>query len=436
VTVIRWLVAGLLVLALALRLVFLAATPDFAPTLDAAHYDALACGLVLGEGYVLHGPVGADASSCGRPSDADPNPATAFRPPGWPALLAGVYAVGEDGRWARGRVVQALIGTAAVALIGLLAHLLLGPRAGVLALALAALDTTLVVVGGTLLSEPLFVALCAGALCAAAAARGSPRPARLLVVAGMLAGLAALVRTNGLVLIPALIVLAAPSWRAAVLVTAAALLTIAPWTVRNAVRMDAFVPVAAYFGTGLGGTFNEVARTRTDFPGAWVSPRRVPAFRDIHLSGLGELERQDELRRRALRHAREHPGYVVSAAVRNALRILALTDRDWHRGNADALSLPRWTGTLAAAGFWVLLVAAAAGALTAAGRALPKALWLALALLLASAVWFGGEARYRAPLVPVLISLAAACACRAAPGTAPGPPALPARSGGRARPPR
>jgi hypothetical protein len=180
-------------------------------------------------------------------------------------------------------------------------------------------------------------------------------------------------------------------------------LAIAPWTIRNAVRMDALVPVASYVGTGLSGTFNDVARNRDDFPGAWVSPRHVHV--DVHRSvSLTELEKQRELRRRAVEYAEDHPSYVFEAGARNALRILSLADLGWHRGNAEALSLPRWVGPFAAAGFWLLLLLAAAGA---ARRRAPLVLLLGPALLLATAVLLGGEMRYRAPMIVFLLPFAA-----------------------------
>jgi 4-amino-4-deoxy-L-arabinose transferase-like glycosyltransferase len=393
---------ALVLLALVLRLAMIAATPDFQPRLDAAHYDGLACGLVLDGAYELRVPAGRDAHTCGR-SAAGENPATAFRPPGWPALLAAVYVTGEDHRWTKARLLQALIGTLTVALIGLLALQLLGDRrAALAATALAAVDTTLLAVTGSLLSEPLFVLLITAATLTAVEKRDSPF---FLLGAGALLGAATLVRSNGFVLVPVLALLAPRKLRAGGLLAAGCLLVIAPWTVRNAVEMDAFVPVASYVGTGLSGTFNEQARTREDFPGAWVSPRHV--FRDVHESDMTELVKQRELSRRAREYALDHPGYVFSAAARNALRILSLADLDWHRGNAEALSLPRWTGPFAAAGFWVLLLLAAIGV---ARRRAPLVLLLGPALFLASAVLLGGEMRYRAPLIPFLICFAAGTA--------------------------
>jgi hypothetical protein len=421
---------ALVALALLVRLAFLAATPDFVPHLDSAHYDGLACGLVLGEGYALRTPSGRTADSCGRRPQGE-NPPTAFRPPGWPAALAGVYAVSERDRWTAGRVLNALIGTVAVALIGALAWALLGPAAGLAALALAAVDTTLVVTGASLLSEPLAVALITAALLVAARVRGAPAagaapaaaapaaaapaaavghrrgPLRALFAAGVLLGLATLVRSNALVLVPAVALLTRAGWRGAAVVALGCVLAVAPWTVRNAVQMDSFVPVASYFGSGLSGTFNETTRTRTDYPGGWMSPRNVPEFQALHRSGRSELDKQAELRERAIAYAADHPGYVVTAGLRNAARMLSLSDTGWHRGNAEALSLPRWTGTLAAIGFWLVLAAAALGA-----RRIPAALWLAAGLLIVSAMWFGGELRYRAPLMPVVLLAASAAISR------------------------
>lgn len=402
---------ALVALALLLRLAMIAATPDFQPRLDAAHYDGLACGLVLDGAYELRVPSGRTARTCGTSATGE-NPPTAFRPPGWPVVLAGVYAIEDDGRWATARVLQALIGTAAVALIGLLVLQLAGASAALVATALAAVDTTLLAVTGSLLSEPLFVLLITGATLLALR--------RHLLLAGLLLGAATLVRSNGFVLIPVLALLARGGWRGAAVLTVGTALAIAPWTIRNAIQMDALVPVASYVGTGVSGTFNAQARARTDFPGAWISPRHV--FVDVHRSDRTELEKQRELRRRAVAFAEDDPLYAVEAGARNALRILSLADLDWHRGNAEALSLPHWVGPFAAAGFWVLLLLAAAGA---ALRRAPLALLLAPALFLATAVLLGGEMRYRAPLIPFLIPFAAALLAQARPASRSSRPAHP-----------
>src|SRR5215216_3184186 len=68
-----WLI---LALALVLRVGYVAATPDYRLVHDAIDYDRAATSIARGEGY---------PDALGRP--------TAFRPPAYPYLLAGVYKV-------------------------------------------------------------------------------------------------------------------------------------------------------------------------------------------------------------------------------------------------------------------------------------------------------------------------------------------------------
>ena len=159
---------ALLAVALVLRLGYVAATPDYTIVHDARDYDYYARSLARGEGYGL---------SFGIP--------TAFRPPGYIFLLAGVYDVagvareGVDERVPPARIVQAFIGTLAVALIGLIAAQLWGRRAALAALALGAVYLPLILIGGALMSEPLFVVLMLGSLAAAIQLRRSRHKLRL-----------------------------------------------------------------------------------------------------------------------------------------------------------------------------------------------------------------------------------------------------------------
>jgi hypothetical protein len=144
--------ALLLGLALAARLAFVAVTPDYVPIHDDRDYDRLACAIVEGGGYPAYGPR-PTADACGEPVDGARR--TAFRPPGWPATLAAVYAVTEpvtSDRWLAARIFLALLGTVAVALMGVIASRLWGRRVGLLALAVGATCVPLIVAGGTLLT--------------------------------------------------------------------------------------------------------------------------------------------------------------------------------------------------------------------------------------------------------------------------------------------
>ena len=158
-----------------------------------------------------------------------------------------------------------ILGALAVALIGLLGVHLWNRRVGLIAMAIAAVYVPWITLGGSLMSEPLFVLLMLGGLLLA-----SKGPANFAVAAGV-AGLAVLTRANGLILFVPLAldrVGTAPvgrsarppcwsRWRCS---------TVAPWTVRNAVELHAFVPVTTQFGTALAGTYNDEARDRSRGP--------------------------------------------------------------------------------------------------------------------------------------------------------------------------
>ncbi len=154
------------------------------------------------------------------------------------------------------RIAQAIVGTVVVALIGLLAAQLAGAMVGLVTLGLAAVYVPLVTVGGAVMSEPLFAVFMLAALAAALQHRRSRHRYRYALLAGVLGGLAILTRANALVL---LLPLAVAVWdvrprlsRAALgpplVLCVVALLTVTPWTVRNARVFHTFVPVSTQLG--------------------------------------------------------------------------------------------------------------------------------------------------------------------------------------------
>jgi 4-amino-4-deoxy-L-arabinose transferase-like glycosyltransferase len=255
-----WLI---LLLALALRIGYVVVTPDYALVHDARDYDNAAQSIARGDGY---------PTSRGRP--------TAFRPPAYPVLLAGVYKVAgvegasEHARVRAGRILGIFISTLIVALIGVVAAQLWGRRVALAAMALAAVYVPLIVVGAAVMSEPLFAALLLGALAAAIRHRRSRHRWRWVVVAGVLGGLTILTRANALVLLLPLglaVWTGRPRFSPRALATPAvlvvlALLTVSPWTIRNAVVFDRFIPVSTQLGSALAGTYNEQARADKENP--------------------------------------------------------------------------------------------------------------------------------------------------------------------------
>jgi 4-amino-4-deoxy-L-arabinose transferase-like glycosyltransferase len=419
-------VALLLALTAGTRVALVLATPDYGvyrdtedeleAAFDPFEHDGIAASLVLGHGFEGQLP-----------------PKDAFRAPGYPYFLAGIYELAGlgSGRIEAARLVQVALGVLAIALTGLIARRLFDRRVAIAAMAIAALYLPLALVQEALLSEALFVPLVLGAVAAALGGREAhPLAARRtgwVLAAGGLAGMATLVRPNGLALLLPLALLVWPrprlrvrSLAAPVLLVAAALAAIAPWTIRNAVELDRFALVNVQSGYTLAGTFNEVARHAPGVQrGEWVSPSRVLPYKrnfDRWRRGeIDELELNDRLADGALDYARTHPGYVAEVGFWNIVRLLGFGTRERSRltlgttgyGEAGLADAARYS-------FWVLAALALAGlALTRRWRA--PALWLVpLLLVLSTAFVTSSTPRARTPAEPFLAILAAAGAVRLA----------------------
>lgn len=397
---------GLVLLALAVRVVVVAATPDFHPRTDAADYDAVAVSLAQNHRFPQTALAGGGAS--------------AFRPPVFPLVLAGVYAVGGShsatGRWQRARLVEAALGALTVALIGLIALQVWGQAVALLAMGMAAIYPPLVLAGSSLLSESVFLPLLLGAVAAALTHRRSPHRYRWAMLAGALAGLAALTRSNGaLVLIPLAVALlgARPRLSRAGIAPVAVMLAcfagvMLPWTIRNAEVLHAFVPVSTQDGFVLAGIYNDVAKNDHRYPALWRPPSAVPAYDAIiRRSDLGEAQVNDRLRQAALRFVKRHPSYLFTAGYQNLRLVLILEGRALEQTSARYLGIPLWLSDAGVYGFWIVGILALLGAMTLAARRTPAFLWLVPALMLLSIVFISGLARYRLPADPFLVMLAA-----------------------------
>jgi hypothetical protein len=388
----------LLALALLVRLVHVALTDDYVPVLDAADYHRHGVSIAGGGGFPE-----SIAAAGGGPS--------AFRPPLYPYLVGAVYEVVGPRIYAA-RAAGAVIGAASVGVLGILANQLLGRRVALVAMAVAAVYPPLVLFGNALLSEGSFILLVLAAIGAALRFRAGGGIG-WAAASGALVGLAALDRSNGLVL---LLPLALTCWRsprrgrallAPAALVAAALLVLVPWTVRNVSVFDRFFVVTTQTGFGLAGTYNETSRTDPRLPGAWRPPGIVPELGDVFARGLDEAQTDRVLRERALRFMADHPGYVVSASVRNTGRMLDLTGFGFGEVVAADVGIGRTEARIGIVSFWIVGALAALALLTRAARRLPLAFWLSLGLLAASAVFVSGTSRYRVPLEPFFVVLAA-----------------------------
>jgi 4-amino-4-deoxy-L-arabinose transferase-like glycosyltransferase len=312
--------ALIVLLALVLRLAAVAADSGYVPAHDAFDYDRHARSIAAGEGFPESGYVPE-----GGPS--------ALRPPVYPYLLGGVYKLSGDSI-AAGRVVGALFGTLAVALLYLIVLRIWGRRVALTAAFLAAIFPSLVLLSRDLLSEQLFLALELGAVLCVLAFRGSGGLLRWAALAGLLCGIAALTRNPGSVLI---LPIALGVWTgrprlrpralvAPLVVLVCVALTMVPWTVRNWADFGRFVPVTSSTGFGLAGTYNSLAEQDGTHPAAWRTPVIAPEYAPLFRTpGIDEGTLDATLRERAVDFATDHPAYVAEVTGRNLLRLFELS---------------------------------------------------------------------------------------------------------------
>jgi hypothetical protein len=192
---------------------------------DDAMYVILARSLASGEGYRFLNLPGA--------------PAATHFPPGYPAVLAAVSFVAPafPASVVVFKVLNALFLAVAAVLVARFARARVVDARWALGLGTAsALSIPLLVLGSMVLSEPLFLALLLALLPALesfADHRGGAR--RALLLGAAIAG-CTLVRTHGIVLLPAVVLMLAARrrWRDAALVSAAAAACLLPWQLWSA----------------------------------------------------------------------------------------------------------------------------------------------------------------------------------------------------------
>jgi 4-amino-4-deoxy-L-arabinose transferase-like glycosyltransferase len=241
----RWtlaILALIVVIGLGLR-VDRATNPHADPGDDARAYFSLAKSLYVDGSY--GGPTFRDADDWS---------------PGTPLLAAGVYYVTGGVRDNAARLLIALMGAVAIIVAYLLGRRISSRPAGLIAAAGVAFYPPFVHTTGALLSEPPAVLTLPAAVLAFLWAAEQERPWAWLL-SGLLFGLTALFRPEYLLVALAFVALALyrvgrerglrPGAAAAGLMLAAFLVCVVPWTIRNLVVVDRFVPLSTGGGKAL-----------------------------------------------------------------------------------------------------------------------------------------------------------------------------------------
>ena len=396
-------VLGLTALALVLRVgwVLLIDRDSFAFN-DPLFYHHAAKQLAEGNGYI----------------DFDGSP-TARWPPVYPFLVSLLYRVfGPEPTAAE--VFNALVGTAVVPLVYVLARAAFGRTEAIAAGLFAAIMPGLIMYTDIMLAETLFsVELLVFFLLVA---RLSPGRWWTPVALGVVVGLAAMTRSEGLLLFA---VPLAVWWRelprrdlvlklAAVGVGAA--LVIGPWAIRNYSQFDRFV----LLGTNGGTTFWAGHNDRADGGPTYATPELLLEAGPRDEPNI-EFKQEALLRERALEFIVENPLRELELIP---LKLLHLNRGDsaaidiWlnsqARGDEPAVALNRkvWLSVVLDFGYYALLTLTLVSVFL-----LRRRLWQqrvargVLALFAVSLVFYGfifyGNFRYRAPLEPLMMLVAA-----------------------------
>jgi len=325
--------------------------------------------------------------------------------PGYPFFLAAFRAFGNSTKPVR--AAQWALAGLTVAMVGLIGRRLFGEIAGLLAAALLIATAVLAAYTQFTLSEVLSAATLTGAVLLAIIACDR-KSWRVAAAAGFVLGISALVRPQVLALPLLLAPWAFFAWgkgrtgvRAGAALLAGFVLALAPWTIRNAFELHAFVPGSSYTWANFWLANNPGADGLFRRPEAYIGEARVRQIRS-----LPELAQDAEWRRMALTWVREHPGDAVRGWLRNGWVFVSHEDRvitKWYaiRGGTSVRLDERF----------LLPAAAAAALLLAAMKRFLRATWVPVIVVVYSIVFFCfflPEPRYRVSMVPMVAVLAGA----------------------------
>ncbi len=386
-------------MGLCVRLVYaLAVAPYASQPGDSGLYQFLARALTHGQGYSTEASV----------FSGHPVP-TAEHPPLYAIFLAAFNELGLT-TMDEHRAVSCLLGTAAVALIGLIGRRLAGPRAGLIAAGVGALYPQLFLIDGTLISESLYVPLVALSLLAAYRLRERPGPGRAALL-GIAVGLATLTRPDGILL---LVLLAFPvvvstgrghRLSGSIACAAGCALVLGPWLIRNEVALHRFPLISTN-----GGLTAPAANCEQTFFGRYTGfvslscAERIPACENI----TAEVPLSGCLEQTAVTFVENHKRRLPVVLIARVGRAFQL-----FQYNEDLYYASTWarTRTFTIAGllmYALLLPLAVGGALLLRRRRaalLPVLALLALGIVVPASSF--GFSRYRVAADIAIVLLAA-----------------------------
>lgn len=391
-------VIGGLTLALVVRVAVVAVSHgSYHPVSDAADFFRIARSLASGHGFggpTIHGTTGPGA----------------FRAPAWPGLLATVFVVTGPSVTA-GRLLVVALGVGLVGAIALLAWQVAGRRVGLVTLYLGAVYPPLLLGGYGLNYEPLMGLLMVVVLACGLAWRRHPERRRWLVAAGLFTGAGILCRENAaVVLIPlGMMILARgrQGSRLAVvgrlaLVVGCAALVVAPWSIRNAIQLHAFVPVSDSAGLALASEYNSYSAAHVSQPDNFSFD-----FGRGLTGSRSELQFTTANGHRVEHYIERHPSILPRVELWNAVHLFDLQGPRSATWIAPEIPWPRHLIEVSVVSFYIFAVAGLVGLITRRGRAIPRSV-LAFPVVWALSVIFTVSLnQYRYEIEPFVVLLVA-----------------------------
>lgn len=318
----RRVLAGLLILvAIGTTQAALTGTPvPRKPTFDEKRYELWATNLYA------HGYFGESATTSLARAELRTVPLKAYEPPGYIFILVALKHLHADRPGIRRGVQAALVGLI-ILIAGLVSFRLFGSIAALLSGVLIIATGVFATYAQFTLTEIWATATLLAAL--AAVIVGVQRSSwRWLVGGGLLLGYSTLIRPQSLALpivLAVYILFAGRAHLKRALMLAAVLViasygVIAPWTVRNYLRLHAVVPVASYSWYNFWEVNNPLAN------GNFIKPERAIPDQIREIRTHDEVQQDIALRRLAVKWVRTHPAQAAKGWVRDAVFYVSKPD--------------------------------------------------------------------------------------------------------------
>jgi 4-amino-4-deoxy-L-arabinose transferase-like glycosyltransferase len=230
------------------------------PQKDERIFTKIAWNLATGNGYSLNGEI-----------------PTARRPPAYPLLIAGVFSIfGKS--WVAARVVNVIMSAITIWVIYLIGCRLFNKTVGTIAALISAFYPAFIQYSLRLYSDTFFVFILSIVILLFIHIYESPDTLKMMLVCGVLIGMAILTRSELLFFIPFVFVWTylvyrqfLPTLRASAIILIPLLLIVGPWLIRNYIVLDGFM-VSSNLGRVMWGVHNPETFSDLNLMGGWSPP--------------------------------------------------------------------------------------------------------------------------------------------------------------------